>query len=293
MWPFSDSYPQLRPEDVNGKTFDYIIVGGGTAGCVLASRLSEDPTVSILVIERGLVENNWMSRVPLLSLNFHASTSPAVKDRYSVPIMARGGYKLQLVTGQILGGTSRINSTLSTRGAAGGYNDWAESLGLTDWSWDKVEPHFKSLETAISAPDDPSRGHQGPLRVRLVPEAHEWFSYMGKPCQALGLPICRDVNSSKAPAQGYFNIDSAINLRSQRESAFSAFLNEHIAIQRGSHLSVCTGTVATKLELDAEKGTVTGVHIRLTGGAGPDHFVKAQREVIICSGAFGTPSYFC
>lgn len=87
--------------------------------------------------------------------------SPTITDHRSMPVAARGGYGLFLLSTHLLGGASRINASIVTRGMAGGYNDWAESCGLTDWSWDKVEPYFKSLETTIEAKSDPSRGDSG------------------------------------------------------------------------------------------------------------------------------------
>ncbi len=130
---------------------------------MLANRLSQDSHVSVLVIDKGRVDDNWMSRVPLLSMNLISGRGPGVMDRRSEPIATRANYQLQLVTADAIGGTSRINGTLFTRGVPAGYNDWAESHGLDDWTWEKVEPYFKSLETAVSFPDDPSRGYNGQL----------------------------------------------------------------------------------------------------------------------------------
>ena len=117
--------------------------------------------MSVLVLEQGMVQDNWLLRVPLIGMNYVQGMSPGVVDRFSLPVVRRGGYKYRLVTGKSLGGSSRINAMLVTRGAPGGYNAWAESLGLEDWSWERVEPHFHGLENSLSAMDDPSRGHQG------------------------------------------------------------------------------------------------------------------------------------
>lgn len=115
----------------------------------------------VLLIERGVVSDTWSSRVPLISMNYTVDTSPVLWDHRSTPVAARGGYTLPILTAHVLGGASRINAALCTRGVPGGYNDWAESLGLTDWSWDKVEPYFKAIENAATSPNDPSRGHDG------------------------------------------------------------------------------------------------------------------------------------
>lgn len=126
-------------------------------------------------------------------MDFVTRPGVAVVDRWSAGLPARGGYKLMLVSADAIGGSSRITGTLVTRGVPGGYNDWAENLGLAEWSWAKVEPYFKSLENATSSLNDDCRGHNGIFRrccleliiltliigrfsSRRVPEVHEWPS---------------------------------------------------------------------------------------------------------------------
>ncbi len=133
---------------------------GGTAGCVLASRLSEDPSVSVLLLEKGRVRNHLLSRIPLLSSNFFFPLLQVVRDRFSEPIAEILGRSTQLWGAEAFGGTSRINGMLLTRGAPAGYNEWAD-MGLTDWSYDKVEPYFRKMESAKAHPGADYRGHDG------------------------------------------------------------------------------------------------------------------------------------
>ena len=125
------SVPELRPEDVGTPlpispdvhpdtyTYDYIIAGGGTAGCVLAARLSEDPAVSVLLLEQGPVADTWKNRVPLLSFNVY-DRDDRTATWWTEPLAHAGGRFVQVVRGECLGGTSRINGMVYTRGASRG-----------------------------------------------------------------------------------------------------------------------------------------------------------------------------
>lgn len=137
-------------------------VVGGTAGCCLASRLSEDPNVSVLVLEKGHVKDNLVSRMPLLSQNFWMGDPLQVQStRFTEPMLNANGRQNRIWTAEGLGGASRINAMLLTRGAPGGYNEWAETYGLDDWSWDRVRPYFEKSENAKAHNNSAWRGHGG------------------------------------------------------------------------------------------------------------------------------------
>ena len=108
-------------------------------------------------------------------------------------------------------------------------------------------------------------------------------------CESLGLSVQRDHNAPGAPAQGYYDLALAVDDRSERISAYTAYLNKDIALQRHGRLAVCTGAVASKLIVDEKSKRVTGVEIRSAAGEGKDVTVHARREVIVCGGAFRTP----
>ncbi|KAI1210115.1 putative GMC oxidoreductase [Annulohypoxylon truncatum] len=288
MWPFS-SYPEYSPSQVDGKIYDYIIVGGGTAGCVIASRLSEDRDVSVLVLERGHVKDNVVSRMPLVSQNmFLGNTLQVQSNRWSEPMPGANRRRNRLWAVEGIGGATRMNAMLWTRGFPGDYAAWYE-MGLKDWAYEKLEPYFRKIENAVAHPKSSSRGHKGPIELRQFTYPFIWTTYIEKAVQKLGLRLEKDTNDPTAPAMGYFNLDTSIDAHGRRISAFSAYLNKTVALRRRGHLAVCTGAVASRLDADAQTGLVTGVHIRCSSGLPKEFFVKARREVIVCSGAACTP----
>jgi len=212
-------------------------------------------------------------------------------SRFTQPITELGGRPMKVWAAEAVGGTTRINGMLLTRGVPGGYNEWAQSFGLDDWAWDKVEPFFKRSEKAVSHPDSPHRGHSGPMENRQTRWRFSSLPYYEKAARAVGLPVERDLNDPNASAQGYFLLDQTVDSKSRRLSAYHAWLNARIAIERRDRLSVCTGVVASKLKIDQKGKQVTGVHLRYARPSGEDkeYLVKARREVIICSGTVCTP----
>ncbi|KAF1950323.1 choline dehydrogenase [Byssothecium circinans] len=296
MWPFAP-YLECSAEDVGGKTYDYIVVGGGTAGCVLASRLSEDPNVSVLLIERGHVKNNLISRMPLLSQNMFWTDMLQVQSTiWSEPIDGAYGRSNRLWAVNGIGGASRLNAMLWTRGSAGNYTAWSE-MGLNDWAWEKVEPYFKRLENVTGLADKSKfdvRGRGGPIELRKPPYPFKWLKYLEKAARNIGLSALDDCNDPGAPSCGYFPLETAIDKNGERVSALSAYLSKTIARERIQRLSVCTGTVASRLEIAGNEQvgrTVTGVYIRPSTGSNTskDYLVKARREVILTCGAMTTP----
>ena len=134
---------------------------GGTAGCVLASRLSQNPAVSVLLLERGPVVDSWASRVPLISADYRQPSAPKYGWISETLSGAVGTPPVELASGKALGGSSKINATVYTRSIPGEYNAWEES-GRKGWGWKDVEPHFIEMESALSC-NSPRRGHQGTL----------------------------------------------------------------------------------------------------------------------------------
>ncbi|KAK8120871.1 GMC oxidoreductase [Apiospora kogelbergensis] len=269
MWPFSPSYPERTLRDIAGQTFDYVIVGGGTAGCAIASRLSEDPSVRVLVLERGKVRDHWLSRIPLISGSLLGGASLfQLVQRLSEQSERQGGSGSDSddnPDGNGLVTAKHRRADLRTAEALGGASP--HQPDALD-PWEKVEPFFRKIEDAAEEEKSPSRrraylGRGGPVHLRKHEPQFEMYHHVDKAAAALGLPIDNDVNDPDAPASGYFYLDSTIDKNGSRHSAYSAYLPKKIALERRGRLTICTGVVASKLE--------------------------AEREVIVCSGAICSP----
>ncbi|KAJ6613935.1 alcohol oxidase [Mycena sp. CBHHK59/15] len=300
MWPFSTTqYPALSVDQVGipfdktntqaqvkNATYDYIVVGGGTAGCCLASRLSENPAVSVLVLERGGVNDAWFSRIPLISGDVTSKSTPIVRAS-SAPLSYADGQVVDIVHAETLGGGSSVNAMLVTRGAVGDFNHWAE-LGHPSWDYASLKPYFIKSEKSLSQHSD-GHGHSGPWVNQIFPHLpFEVQRQVKDAALALGLPDVRDFNRSDVPVNVCATMDAAIDSKMCRVSTYHAFLPSEIARKRRSHLKVCTRAVATRVEFDA--GVAVGVVFESSNKSIPGTFyARASKEIVICCGALGSP----
>ncbi|KAI0312498.1 alcohol oxidase [Amylostereum chailletii] len=304
MWPFSQHpIPELRPQDVGtptpidphlveeGHTYDYIIVGGGTAGCVLASRLSEDHGVTVLLIERGGVMDNWASKVPVISADLFRKHTPAARW-FALPMPSVDERCLEVVRGECLGGASRVNAMVYTRGAPGDWNSW-EALGNQGWGYDDLIPYFVKSESSLSQPASSFRGNRGPWQNQTFTKPpYQVLSHLGPATKAVGIPAVSDINSPKAPTVGFATLDVCIDKASYRCSTDRAFLPPKLAQDRKDRLKICTNTLVTRVEFSTDNGIrATGVHFEAVDfkEAGQRYFARARREIVLCAGALGSP----
>ncbi|KAJ7588091.1 GMC oxidoreductase [Mycena floridula] len=276
-------------QTVSSKTYTYIIVGGGTAGCVLAARLSEDPKVSVLLVERGPVVDGWSAGVPLLSSNFSDQKAPVYKWQ-SAPLSAANGKTLTMVTGKALGGSSKINGLLYTRSVPGEYNAWGAS-GRKEWDWNHVEPFFIKSETSLSNPKADYCGKAGPWQTRSVDKIH--FKPVSRNVDiapSLGITHVREANNPASPVASCTLLEATIDSHGKRSATPDAFLSKKL-IQSRRNLDICTEILVPCLEIHRQK--VLGVYLefdRANHSTPPQRFhVKADREVILCAGAIATP----
>lgn len=256
--------------------FDYIIIGGGSAGSVLAARLSEDPGIEVLLIEAGGGGRSPLIQIPLGM----AITVPGYAYNWAfetVPQPGLNGRRGYQPRGKALGGSSAINAMIYHRGHPEDYNDWAR-LGLDDYSWDRVLPWFIHSEanTRLGAP---YHGTEGPLGVTDPPYANPVINAFLEAGRQAGHSITDDFNGARQDGVGRYQVTQR---GGRRCSAARAYLHP---VMRRPNLTVMTRTHAMRLELDTNG--VSGVWAM--PGNGPQRLFRARREVILSAGAFQSP----
>ncbi|KAJ7159868.1 GMC oxidoreductase [Mycena crocata] len=282
-------YPtrSIRAISSSSKPYTFIVVGGGTAGCVLAARLSEDPQTTVLLIERGSIVNGWAAGVPLLSSNFTDQRAPVYKWD-SAPLEAVNGRKLTMVAGKALGGSGKINGLIYTRSVPGEYNAW-EKAGRKGWGWEDVRPYFEKSEMALGNGAS-YRGSTGPWQTRGVDNIR--FQPVASniaAVSALGVPSIDKANNPDASAICCTRLDATIDASGRRSATSDAFLPKKL-VQERRNLLICTGAIV--LSLSVKNGRAVGVFVEEDGdqSVSPQRYeVFAEREVTLCAGAIGTP----
>ncbi|KIJ63527.1 GMC oxidoreductase [Hydnomerulius pinastri MD-312] len=293
MWPFSSPYPVVRLDELRAE-YDYIVVGGGTAGCVLANRLSADPSTTVLLLERGPAEDSWASRIPLFSANFSQGSPLARKfESESQDVV---GKPIDIYQGNGMGGTSRINHMFYTRGPPGQYDAW-ERDGATGWGSRSLLPYFvKSEKAEYAEPDPDAHGRKGEWINRENNNFfYSSFQQSVEACESLGLPSIPDLNDPTNVPVGWARVPVTRDSNGHRHSTFRAFLPPALAEARRNNLHICPHVTVERLciEGEADDLVVRSVSVIPTNGNGNDGrrtvSVGVRREVILCAGAFGSP----
>jgi choline dehydrogenase len=254
--------------------FDYIIVGAGSAGCVLANRLSENPNTRVLLLESGGMANTWQSK---LSFGFaFMLDNPRFDWRFEHgPEESLGGRTLPFPRGKILGGSSSINAMLYVRGLRRDYDEWANQ-GLSGWGWAEMERYLTAMED-YEAESPFARGRSGPTKVTKGEHHHPLSDVILEAAGTSSVGVTEDYNGSEPSGIG---LSQSFYYRGRRCGSAKAYLEP--AMKR-ANLRVETHADVVKLLFEDRR--VTGVRVRQ---AGVLRDVLA-REVIVCAGAVGSP----
>jgi choline dehydrogenase len=261
------------------ETFDYVIIGAGSAGSVLANRLSEDPTVSVCVLEAG--PKDWHPYIHLPAGFIKTTYDPRVNWCYTQEEGAyTGGRRVFAPRGKTLGGSSSINGHIYNRGLASDFDTWAQ-LGNRGWGYSDILPYFKRMERRIGNADETYRGREGPLTVTESGWRHPLADAFVESCLSIGMPRAKDYNGASQAGVTY--AQRAIH-NGRRVSAARAFLKPAM---RRPNLRIITHAHVTSLLLEGKRAT--GAAYRVGGRGGPAMEVKARREVLLSGGAYNSP----
>ena len=256
--------------------FDYVIVGAGTAGCVLANRLSADPKTRVCLIEAGGKDSHPFIHVPA-GVGAAIGTAKLGWGYWSAPQTHLHGRRIPVPRGRVLGGSSSINGMAYHRGNRRDYDDWA-AMGNTGWSYGEVLPYFKRSENNPDYRGSPYHGQGGEMNVTHIRGPNPLNKVFAEAMAGLQIRHCDDF--AGANGEGY-GLRQGMIRDGRRESGTTAFLNP---VRARPNLKIITDAVVQRVLI--ESGRATGVEIRSPDGLDR---IPARREVIVCGGAVGSP----
>ncbi len=265
---------------------DYIIVGAGSAGCVLANRLTEDSGISVILIEAGGEDWNPLIHIPAGYIK--TMVNPAMNWMFtSKPEPRTGNRAIAMPRGKVLGGSSAINAMLYVRGQAEDYDLWAQK-GNTGWAYSDVLPYFKKsedcqIESLVGTDDAAYHSKGGALSVAALRNTYPVLDRLKQSAVTCGYPDNPDYNGASQEGFGYYQVTQKHGLRF---SAKKAYLQP---VRRRTNLTIITHAMVEKLRFDSDEGTspkVTGVTFTKNGKT---LTADAKREVILSAGAIQSP----
>ena len=266
----------LKGHLMSQSEFDYVVVGGGSAGCCVAGRLSEDAHLTVCLLEAGGPDDSVFVRAPL---GFAATASLNINSwgYNTVPQAGFKGRKGFQPRGKVMGGSSSVNAMVYTRGNAHDYNSWA-ALGNAGWSYQDVLPYFKKSENNECFGANDYRGVGGPLNVSYLRSPSPVNQAFIKACQEQGIPFNPDYNGER---QFGVSPGQVTQKGGERWNAARAYLDPH---RHQDNLHVISHAHATQVMMEGKRAV--GVRYMLNGVS---HEVRARKEVVLSGGAFGTP----
>jgi choline dehydrogenase len=258
------------------ETFDYIVIGAGSAGCVVAARLSERADTSVLLLEAGGPDSHLTLRMPVAFLK--AVINPAFNWGYMTePEPCLQGRRLWLPRGRLLGGSGSINGMFYMRGHPSDYDDWARG-GATGWGYDGVLPYFRKMETSWRG-EGPYHGGSGPIHVRPIDTTHLVHEPLMSAATGAGFSNSDDLSAEVA--EGFALGEVTIDARGRRVSSSTAYLRP--ALNR-PNLALRTGALVRRVVFEQKRAV--GVEYEQDGQR---HTVRARREVILSGGTYNSP----
>jgi choline dehydrogenase len=256
--------------------FDYVVVGGGSAGCCVAGRLSEDAGLSVCLLEAGGSDDAVLVRAPL----GFALTAPFNINSWGYSTIPQAGFNGRRgfqPRGKVMGGSSSVNAMVYTRGNPHDYNQWA-ALGNVGWAYQDVLPYFKKAENNECFGANDYRGVGGPLNVSYLPSPSPLNQAFIKACNEQGIPSNPDYNGEN---QYGVSPGQVTQKGGERWNAARAYLDPH---RHQTNLNVVSQAHATQILFEGKRAV--GVQYAINGVT---HQVRAKREVIVSGGAFGSP----
>ncbi|KZS99912.1 GMC oxidoreductase [Laetiporus sulphureus 93-53] len=274
------------------KSYDYVVVGGGTAGCVVASRLSEDPSVTVLLVEAGNShENVFLSKLPLgFAQLFKGSYDWQYETTYDYLLSQQAHFFIYWPRGKILGGTSATNALIYHECAPQDFDAWVKQ-GAVGWSYEVMKRCFQKAETYIfdqQSPIGPSdHGLSGPWKHRGVPAAPICWKVIAA-CENMGIRRLTDMNTAEGTL-GAGPFTACMDEKHRRSSTATAYLTAHVLDR--PNLTVAVGITTEKIHFTTTSDgghKASGIQIASQRGA-TQYRVGARKEVILCAGAIGSP----
>ncbi len=261
-------------------SYDYVIVGAGTAGCVLANRLSADASTSVLLLEAGKKDDYFWIDIPVGYL--YTINNPRTDWCYKIePDPGLNGRSIGYARGKVLGGCSSINAMIYMRGQKSDYDHWA-ALGNRGWSWDEVLPVFKRSEDYQHGADE-LHGAGGELRVEERRVSWEILDAWRDAAEECGIPKIREFNRGDNFGNAYFQVTQRGGVR---WSGTKAFLRP---VAHRPNLKVLTEAHVQRIRIDSRDGVKRAIGLDVRLGQAGTQVVEARREVILAAGSIGSP----